>query len=83
MGLVEELLYRAVKDTPRVLSSPAPRVYFLTFGDSSLEFELRLHINSIDDRLPTLHLVNKKINQLFKENNVEISYPQMDIHMKN
>ncbi len=83
IGLVEELLYRAVKDTPRVLSSPAPRVYFLTFGDSSLEFELRLHINSIDDRLPTLHLVNKKINQLFKENNVEISYPQMDIHMKN
>lgn len=83
IGLVEELLYRAVKDTPRVLSSPAPRVDFLTFGDSSLEFELRLHINSIDDRLPTLHLVNKKINQLFKENNVEISYPQMDIHMKN
>ncbi len=83
IDLVEELLYRAVKDTPRVLSSPAPRVYFLTFGDSSLEFELRLHINSIDDRLPTLHLVNKKINQLFKENNVEISYPQMDIHMKN
>jgi potassium efflux system protein len=50
--------------------------------DSSLEFELRFHINSIDDRLPTLHLVNKKINQLFKENHVEISYPQIDVHMK-
>ncbi|MGP8304894.1 mechanosensitive ion channel domain-containing protein [Vibrio sp. YIC-376] len=82
VNLVEDLLYRAVEDTPLVLSVPAPRVYFLTFGDSSLEFELRLHINSIDDRLPTLHLVNKKINQLFKENNVEISYPQLDVHMK-
>ncbi|WP_336298290.1 hypothetical protein AABD50_08570 [Vibrio parahaemolyticus] len=39
-------------------------------------------MNSIDDRLPTLHLVNKKINQLFKENHVEISYPQIDVHMK-
>ncbi|MGY0615982.1 mechanosensitive ion channel domain-containing protein [Vibrio sp. FJH11] len=82
VNLVEDLLYRAVEDTPLVLSVPAPRVYFLTFGESSLDFELRLHINSIDDRLPTLHLVNKKINQLFKENNVEISYPQLDLHMK-
>nr|WP_267136024.1 mechanosensitive ion channel domain-containing protein [Vibrio sp. J1-1] len=82
IDLVEDLLYRAVEDTPLVLSIPAPQVYFLTFGDSSLEFELRLHINSIDDRLPTLHLVNKKINQLFKENNVEIAYPQIDVHMK-
>lgn len=82
IDLVEDLLYRAVEDTPLVLSVPAPQVYFLTFGDSSLEFELRLHINSIDDRLPTLHLVNKKINQLFKENNVEIAYPQVDVHMK-
>lgn len=82
INLVEDLLYRAVEETPLVLSVPAPCVYFLKFGDSSLEFELRLHINSIDDRLPTLHLVNKKINQLFKENDVEISYPQLDVHMK-
>ncbi|HFD4265954.1 TPA: mechanosensitive ion channel domain-containing protein [Vibrio parahaemolyticus] len=82
IDFVEDLLYRAVEDTPLVLSIPAPQVYFLTFGDSSLEFELRLHINSIDDRLPTLHLVNKKINQLFKENNVEIAYPQIDVHIR-
>ncbi|MFN1548387.1 mechanosensitive ion channel domain-containing protein [Vibrio natriegens] len=82
IDLVEDLLYRAVADTPLVLSVPAPQVYFLKFGDSSLEFELRLYINSIDDRLPTLHLVNKKINQLFKENEVEISYPQLDLHIK-
>ncbi|HDY7465600.1 TPA: mechanosensitive ion channel [Vibrio vulnificus] len=83
IDLVEELLYRAVEGNPHILNSPIPKVYFLSFGDSSLEFELRLHINSIDDRLPTLHLVNKKINQLFNENNVEIAYPQIDVHMKN
>ncbi|MFL1009716.1 mechanosensitive ion channel domain-containing protein [Vibrio parahaemolyticus] len=82
IDLVEDLLYRTVEDTPLVLSVPSPQVYFLTFGDSSLEFELRLHINSIDDRLPTLHLVNKKINQLFKENSVEIAYPQIDVHIR-
>lgn len=82
VDLVEELLYRAVEDASLVLSVPAPRVYFLTFGDSSLEFELRLHINSIDDRLPTLHLVNKKINRLFKENDIEIAFPQIDVHIK-
>ncbi|WMN80204.1 mechanosensitive ion channel [Vibrio parahaemolyticus] len=82
VDLVEELLYRAVEDTSLVLSVPAPRVYFLTFGDSSLEFELRLHINSIDDRLPTLHLVNKKINRLFKENDIEVAFPQIDVHIK-
>ncbi len=82
IDLVEGLLYRAIEDSPLVLSVPEPQVYFLSFGDSSLEFELRLYINSIDDRLPTLHLVNKRINQLFKENNVEIAFPQIDVHMK-
>ncbi|WP_368074900.1 mechanosensitive ion channel domain-containing protein [Vibrio natriegens] len=82
INLVEDLLYSVAEETPLVLSNPQPCVYFLTFGDSSLEFELRLYINSIDNRLPTLHLVNKKINQRFKEHNVEISFPQLDVHVK-
>ncbi|WP_182028299.1 mechanosensitive ion channel domain-containing protein [Vibrio sp. B1FLJ16] len=82
IDLVEELLYRAIEGSPLVLSVPEPQVYFLTFGDSSLEFELRLYINSIDDRLPTLHLVNKKISQLFKESSIEIAFPQLDVHLK-
>ncbi len=79
---VEELLYQAVDSTDLVLNQPKPTVYFLNFGESSLDFELRVHINSIDDRLPTIHLINKKINQLFNDHSVEISFPQMDVHVR-
>ncbi|MGP8306726.1 mechanosensitive ion channel domain-containing protein [Vibrio sp. YIC-376] len=82
IDLVETLLYQSANRVPVILKVPPPTVYFLTFGDSCLEFELRVHINSIDDRLPTIHLLNKSINRLFKDNNVEISYPQLDVHMK-
>lgn len=79
---VEELLYQVAEEHPLVLNDPSPSVFFLAFGASSLDFELRVHINSIDHRLSTIHIINKNIDKLFKENDIEIAFPQMDVHVR-
>lgn len=79
---VESLLYQIASDNPLVLEEPSPYVVFHAFGASSLDFELRVHIPAIEHRLRTIHLINKNIDKLFKENNIEIAFPQMDIHVR-
>ncbi|PSU36448.1 mechanosensitive ion channel protein MscS [Photobacterium lutimaris] len=79
---VEQLLYQAATSHPLVLKEPPPSVYFLAFGASSLDFELRVYITAIEHRLSTIHLINKSIDSLFKEHGIEIAFPQLDIHVR-
>ncbi|MBC7006698.1 mechanosensitive ion channel, partial [Photobacterium sp. BZF1] len=79
---VEQLLYKVANEHPLVLKDPPPSVFFLAFGASSLDFELRVYITAIDHRLSTIHLINKNIDSSFKENGIEIAFPQMDIHVR-
>jgi potassium efflux system protein len=79
--LAEKLLVRAARKNQRVLSEPAPDAVFKGFGDSSLNFELRVYINGIDDWWPMLHELNMTIDSAFKEAGVTIAFPQRDVHL--
>lgn len=82
---VKEILLNIASEHPGVItdgSSPAPRVLFLQFGDSSLDFELRCFITNIDERLAIVSDLNFSIDAAFRENNIEIPFPQRDIHIK-
>jgi len=78
---VTELLLTAAKQSPKVLSLPPPRVRFLDFGDSTLVFSLRLWIKGWADRYADSE-VRYHINRIFRENGIEISFPQLDVHLK-
>jgi len=58
------------------------RVMFLAFGDSSLNFELRCFIRNIDNRIQVISDLNFSIDKKFRENGIEIPFPQRDIHIK-
>jgi len=83
LQLTRSLLKQAADENSRVLKEPSPIVYFLTFGASSLDHELRLFVNDLEDRNPTVDALNRRIDALFKENGIEIAFNQMDIHIKN
>lgn len=83
LDLVKKLLYQAANECDRVLKDPAPIVYFLTFGASTLDHELRVYVGKVGDRNPTLDYLNRRINQLFVENNIDIAFNQLDIFIKN
>jgi small-conductance mechanosensitive channel len=83
---VRELLLQLAREHPLVITdglrvSP-PRVIFRGFGDSSLDFELRCFIRNVDQRLATLSDLNFAIRKAFREANIQIPYPQRDLHLR-
>ncbi|MGL5947809.1 MAG: mechanosensitive channel MscK, partial [Aeromonas sp.] len=52
LDLTRELLKQAVQENSRVLKEPAPLIYFLTFGPSTLDHELRFFVSELGDRNP-------------------------------
>ncbi|WGE53737.1 mechanosensitive channel MscK [Actinobacillus equuli] len=83
LDLVKRLLLQAAEENTSVLKDPAPVAYFLTFGASTLDHELRVHVGQILDRTRTIDELNRRINQLFAEHNIEIAFNQLDIFIKN
>jgi len=63
-------------------TSPKPLVLFRGFGDSSLDFELRVHLYDVDRRLSTISNINFAIDKAFREEGIEIPFPQRDVHVK-
>ena len=52
------------------------------FGDSALEFELRVRIFDIKKRYDVVSELNFKIDEEFQKNRIIIPFPQRDIHIK-
>ena len=81
---VREILEAIAHEHPEVITdgrAPAPRALFMGFGDSSLDFELRVRISRIDRRFSVQSDVNFSIDQAFKEANITIPFPQRDLHL--
>ena len=83
LELVRKLLLQAAKENPRVLREPEPLVYFLTFAESTLNHELRIHVRDLGDRNPAIDEINRFIDREFRKNGIEISFRQLDVHVKN
>lgn len=84
MQLVQKLLFKAVQESPRILKRPAPKVWMLEFGDNSVNWEIRAWINDPQEGIGNIQGdVMMRIWNLFKENEIEIPFPQRDLHLKN
>ena len=83
---VKEILLKIANDHSEVVKGgvldPEPRVMFMGFGHSSLDFELRCYIRNIDKRLSTISDINFAIDAAFRDNKIEIPFPQRDIHVR-
>lgn len=79
---VIELLLAAAMSNEKVITDPAPVPLFVGFGDSSLNFRLLFWVK-FEDGLKTQSEVAIKIYNLLKENEIEIPFPQLDLHIKN
>ena len=73
----------AAEKTTWVLTNPAPSVYFLEFGESSLNGQLILWTNNYDYSWDVQDYMNERIAQRFAEEKIEIPYRQVDLHVRN
>lgn len=76
-----EIMLNAVKAIPKVLSSPPPNVLFMGFGDSSLDFQIRVFLSSFDDRVPMTHVIHTEINRALEAADISIPFPQRDLNI--
>ena len=83
LELVKRLLLQAANEQPNILKDPEPRALFLTFGASTLDHELRVYVGQVSERNDTLDALNRRVNELFAENNIDIAFNQLDIFVKN
>jgi small-conductance mechanosensitive channel len=63
-------------------SSPKPEVFFQTFGDSALNFDLLCHLKNVDNKYRIRSDMNFRIDEVFRKHGVEIPFPQRDVHIR-
>ena len=65
-----------------VLADPPPQAIFRSFGDSSLNFELRVFLGNRDHWPEVTDELHTKIDAAFRKARIEIAFPQRDIHVR-
>lgn len=81
--LAQELMVEAALDAPRVLKSPKPKTLLFEFGDSSVKFDIRVWIKDPEEGVGSVRSeILNRIWWKFKENDIEIPFPQRDLHIK-
>ena len=82
LDLVLQVLSTVSEQHPDVLNEPKPSPIFVQFGNSSLDFELRVWISDIDKRPRVKSELLLSIDQKFREAGIEIPFPQSDLHLR-
>ncbi|MHC4514290.1 MAG: mechanosensitive ion channel domain-containing protein [Planctomycetota bacterium] len=82
VDLARETLLRVAHENPYVVDKPKPKAIFRQFGDSSLVFELRIFIRSLDDWAKAMDSIHSDIDRAFREAKIEIAFPQRDLHVR-
>jgi len=79
---VQQTLLAVARKHPLVESTPPPDVVFNSFGDSTLDFKLRVIVKGRELFPRVLHDLNMAIAAEFEKQNIEIAYPQREIRIK-
>jgi potassium-dependent mechanosensitive channel len=82
VGVVRSVLLEAANGHPRVLNTPAPQVFFLGFGDSSLDFELLVWTAEPSKQLPLKSDLYFRIEELLRQHKIEVPFPQRDLYIR-
>lgn len=81
--LVEKVLLEVARENPDVLKEPPADVCFKEFGDSSLNFVLRVwNQNQVHRKLSLYSALNFAIYDKLNQHGIEIPFPQRDLHVR-
>ena len=83
LKLLQQLLLEAAGEHPKALRDPSPLVLFNEFGDNSLNFELGVWTQEMT--AAPIHFTSEMnfiIEQKLRENDIEIPFPQRDLHVR-
>ena len=79
---VIETLKDIAKENENVVDEPSPRVRIRGFGDSAINIELLCWIKRPAERGVVIHRLNHQLIKRFRDEQIEIPFPQRDLHVK-
>lgn len=79
---VKSALLQAAAEHIEVLRNPSPQVFFIAFGDSSLDFELLIWTSDPSRQAPVKSDLYFRIAEIFAEQQIDIPFPQRDVNLK-
>lgn len=82
VSLVLNTLRECAEANPMVVTTRAPRALFVAFGESSLDFELRVWVSDIDNMREVQSDLHQEIDWRFRQLGIEIPFPQRDLHIQ-
>ena len=78
----QELMMQAARESPRTLDSPRPNVRLEGFGESGVQHEILVWISDPEGGVGSVRSdVLNRLWVLFKENAIELPFPQRDVHL--
>ena len=81
--LVRKKLIEAADEDPNTLKNPPPSVFFVEFGESSLNFELVAWSDKMSSRPRRYRSdLNFAISRKLREAGIEIPFPQRDLNIR-
>ena len=82
LDLVKRLLTETVSSHPRVLTTPSPAVFLHAFGAHALQWEITCFVPRPQDRGTTAHDLLLQIDQVFRQHDIVMPFPQQDVHLR-
>ncbi len=80
--LAQRLLMQTATTHPLVLSDPAPVCFLTGFGDNAQLFDLNVFVAEVNQRPIVKNDLQMRIAEVFRENDIEIAFPQMDLWVR-
>jgi len=77
-----ELLLDVARSDPRVLREPPPSVVFMGFGESSLDFDVRVFLAGPEQIMQVRHDLNVAMEAALRAAGIEIPFPQRVVHLR-
>lgn len=81
-ALAHSILEKVAKEHPLVMQEPAPAAVFKRFGESTLDFSLYVFIATREVYGTVLHELHTNIEREFRLANIEMAYPQREVHIR-
>ena len=80
--LAKRLLVKAATEHPIVLNDPEPSAFFVGFGASALDFEVRAWIPDPEYLPQVREDLLQAVRKSYRDANLEIAFPQRDLHLR-
>ena len=80
--VITEVVNAAIKETELLLDTPAPQVFFIEFGASELKFIVKVWVKVYSTPDEVKDAINRRINDRFVKEGIEIPFQQIDVHMR-